>query len=65
MNLILKWNQNHRCIRQSNMQNRKLKDKLDIKCGLYFVNEIFLFVKEYINWLMIAIFSVLSEKKKN
>lgn len=47
------------------MQNRKLKDKLDIKCGLYFVNEIFLFVKEYINWLMIAIFSVLSEKKKN
>lgn len=46
------------------MQNRKLKDKLDIKCGLYFVNEIFLFVKEYINWLMIAIFSVLSGKKR-
>lgn len=46
------------------MQNRKLKDKLNIKCGLYFVNEIFLFVKEYINWLMIAIFSVLSGKKR-
>lgn len=46
------------------MQNRKLKDKLDIKCGLYFVNEIFLFVKEYINWLIIAIFQFYLKKKR-
>lgn len=61
VNLILKWNQNHRCIRQCNMQNRKLKD---IKCDRYFVNEISLFVKEYVSWLMIAIFSDSSEKKR-
>lgn len=61
VNLILKWNQNHRCILQCNMQNRKLKD---IKCDRYFVNEISLFVKECVSWLMIAIFSVSSEKKR-
>lgn len=54
--------ENHRCIRQCNMQNRKLKD---IKCDRHFVNEISLFVKEYVSWLMIAIFSISSEKKKN